>query len=56
MSTNFNNIDLENIYIDLEKEIYIDQLILWLELRKKSGYNKIKPESNEKIITLITIR
>lgn len=56
MSNKLTNVDLENIYLALNKEIYIDELINWLEQRKRTGYSKIKPETTDKVITLITIR
>jgi len=45
--------NLENIFIAIDKEIYIDELMLFLEQRKEKGYGKIKPVINEKVIEFI---
>jgi hypothetical protein len=46
------SIDTKNIYIELDKEIYIEELIIWLNERKKK-YSKIKPTVDNKLIKLI---
>tara|TARA_R110000782_G_scaffold247875_1_gene334720 strand:+ start:103 stop:285 length:183 start_codon:yes stop_codon:yes gene_type:complete len=52
----FTNVDLENIYLGVNSVVFIDSLIKWLQERKKLGYSKIKPITEDKIINLITIR
>jgi len=49
-----NDLNLNNIFLCKNKEIYIQELINWLEERKKNG-NKILVTSDENIVELIII-
>jgi len=52
------SLDLDNIVLGLNKEVSIDQLIIWLERRKEKGYSTIKPtfKEGEIIIELVVMK
>lgn len=49
-----NDLNLNNIFLCKNKEIYVQELINWLEDRKKYG-DKLLVTSDEKIVELIII-
>lgn len=50
--------NLDNIFLGLNKDVSIDQLIIWLERRKEKGYSAIKPtfKEGEIIIELVVMK
>ena len=50
-----DKLNLNNIFLEIDKEIYIEEIIIWLNERKKFG-NKLKPIISGKTVELIIMK